>query len=119
MISDRNFILRSLAALTPHARWRYRCATHEALNDITEWSPRWSTPLGTTDAYVADGVRCPDGRYFGSIRAPSNLYDQTFSLFGTTSLAAGDAADRCLSASPNYSPAAVLRYNALHSLYFV
>src|SRR5262245_25710594 len=26
-----------------------------------------------------------------SLRAPSNLYDQTFSLFGTTSLAAGDA----------------------------
>jgi len=24
-INDRNFILRSLAALTPHARWRYRC----------------------------------------------------------------------------------------------
>src|SRR6266404_4862543 len=98
---------------------------------------RWSTPLGTMEAHtsVADGVRvrlslwetsliglavqCQDGKYFGSIRAPSNLYDQTFPLFGTTSLAAGDAADKCLSASPNYSPAVVLRYNALHSLYFV
>src|SRR2546423_10954005 len=107
------------------------------LKDITECSERWSTPPGTLDAHapVADGVlvdlslwgtsiiglavQCPDRIYFGSIRAPSNLYDQTFSLFGTTSLAAGDAADRCLSASPNYSPAVVLRYNALHSLYFV
>src|SRR4029453_11617856 len=107
------------------------------LKDITHSSERWSTPLGTMDAHalVADGVlvalslwgasiiglavQCPDGKYFGSIRVPSNLYDQTFSLFGTTSLPAGDAADRCLSASPNYSPAVVLRYNALHSLYFV
>src|SRR4029453_6829570 len=64
-------------------------------------------------------VKCPAGKYFGSIRAPRNVYDQTFPLFGTTSLAAGGAADKCLSASPNYSPAAVLRYNALHSLYFV
>jgi hypothetical protein len=63
------------------------------LNDITEWSPRWSTPSGTLDANapVADGVlvvlslwgttiiglavQCPDGRYFGSIRAPRNVYD--------------------------------------------
>jgi|GEM_PF-2022664 hypothetical protein len=100
------------------------------LKDITHSSERWSTPLGTMDAHalVADGVlvalslwgtsiiglavQCPDGKYFGSIRVPSNLYDQTFSLFGTTSLPAGDAADRCLSASPNYSPAVVLRYNA-------
>src|SRR5882672_557445 len=107
------------------------------IKDIAEWSARWSTPRGTMDANapVADGVfvdlnlwgtsiigltvQCPDGIYFGSIRAPSNLYDQTFSLFGTTSLAAGDAADRYLSASPNYSPAVVLRYNVLHSLYFV
>src|SRR6266550_7134135 len=107
------------------------------IKDIAEWSARWSTPRGTLEANpaVADGVlvdlslwgtsiiglavQCPDGRYFGLIRAPNNLYDQTFPLFGTTSLAAGDAADKCLSASPNYCPAAVLRYNALHSLYFV
>jgi hypothetical protein len=73
----------------------------------------WGTSI------IGLAVQCPDGKYFGSIGASSNLYDQTFSLFGTTSLAAGDAADKCLSASPNYSPAAVLRYNALHSLYFV
>ncbi len=58
------------------------------LKDITDWSPRWSTPLGTMDANapVADGVlvglnlwgtsfinlvvECADGRYFGSLRAP-------------------------------------------------
>jgi hypothetical protein len=63
------------------------------LKDITEWSERCSTPLGTTDANapVADGVlvdlslwgtsiiglavQCPDGRYFGSIRAPGPVYD--------------------------------------------
>src|SRR5215475_165400 len=64
-------------------------------------------------------VQCADGTYFGSLRAPSNVYDETFPLLGTTSIAAGDAADKCLSASPNCSPAALLRYNALHSLYFV
>jgi hypothetical protein len=64
------------------------------LKGITEWSKRWSTPSGTMDANapVADGVlvglnlwgtslinlvvECADGRYFGSIRAPSNVYDQ-------------------------------------------
>ena len=64
------------------------------IKDITEWSARWSTPLGTTDANapVADGVlvdlslwgtsiinlvvQCPDGKYFGSIRASSNVYDR-------------------------------------------
>jgi hypothetical protein len=53
------------------------------LKDITDWSERWSTPLGTMDANasVADGVlvdlnlwgtsfinlvvECADGRYFG------------------------------------------------------
>ena len=63
------------------------------IKDITNWSDRWSTPLGTTDAHppVLDGVlvdlslwgtsiigldvQCPDGKYFGSIRAPSNVYD--------------------------------------------
>jgi hypothetical protein len=63
------------------------------IRDITEWSARWSTPLGTVDANapVADGVlvdlnlwgttiinlvvECPDGRYFGSIRAPGPVYD--------------------------------------------
>jgi hypothetical protein len=63
------------------------------IRDITEWSERWSTPLGNTDAnaLVADGVlvglslwgtsiiglavQCPDGRYFGSIRAPGPVYD--------------------------------------------
>ena len=66
------------------------------LKDITDWSPRWSTPLGTMDANarVEDGVliglnlwgtsiinlvvECPDGKNFGSIRAPSNVYDQVF-----------------------------------------
>jgi hypothetical protein len=60
--------------------------------DITEWSARWSTPLGTMDANapVADGVliglplwgtsiiglavQCPDGKYFGSIRASAQVY---------------------------------------------
>ncbi len=63
------------------------------IKDITEWSDRWSTPLGTLEANaaVADGVlvdlssmgtsiiglavQCPDGKYFGSIRAPRNVYD--------------------------------------------
>jgi hypothetical protein len=70
------------------------------LKDITDYSGRWSTPLGTLDANapVADGVlvalslvlvalslwgtsiiglavQCPDGKYFGSIRATSNVYD--------------------------------------------
>jgi hypothetical protein len=83
------------------------------IKDITQSSWRWSTPLGTLDAHapVEDGVlvdlslwgtsiinlavQCPDGKYFGSIRAPRNVYDQTFPLLGTTSLAAGDAADKC------------------------
>ena len=64
------------------------------LKDITECSGHWSTPLGTLDAYapVADGVlvdlslwgtsiinvvvECPDGKYFGSLRAPRNVYDR-------------------------------------------
>jgi hypothetical protein len=64
------------------------------LKDITDWSARWSTPLGTMDANasVADGVlvglslwgtsiinlvvECPDGKYFGSLRAPGQVYDQ-------------------------------------------
>jgi hypothetical protein len=63
------------------------------LKDITESSGRWSTPLGTMDSHapVADGVlvdlslwgtsiiglavQCPDGKYFGSIRVSSNVYD--------------------------------------------
>jgi len=63
------------------------------VKDITNWSERWSTPLGTMDANapVTDGVlvglsrwgttiiglavQCPDGKYFGSIRASSNVYD--------------------------------------------
>jgi hypothetical protein len=64
------------------------------LKNITEWSERWSTPLGTMDANppVVEGVlvdlslwgtsiiglavQCPDGKYFGSIRVPRNVYDQ-------------------------------------------
>ena len=64
------------------------------IKDITNWSERWSTPLGTMDANasVTDGVlvglslwgtsiiglavQCPDGKYFGSIRAPAQVYDQ-------------------------------------------
>ena len=67
--------------------------THMKLKDIAHWCERWSTPLGTMDANapVADGVlvdlslwgtsiiglavQCPDGKYFGSIRALSNVYD--------------------------------------------
>jgi hypothetical protein len=63
------------------------------LKDLTEWSERWSTPLGTMDANapVADGVlvglnlwgtsvinlvvECTDGKYFGSIRASASVYD--------------------------------------------
>ena len=64
------------------------------LKDITDFPERWSSPLGTMDASptVADGVLvgpslwgasiinlvvdCFDGRYFGSIRAPAQVYDQ-------------------------------------------
>jgi hypothetical protein len=70
------------------------------LKDITEWSERWSTPLGTMDAHapVADGVlvdlslwgtsiiglavQCPDGKYFGSLRAPGPIYDQLLKFLG-------------------------------------
>ena len=63
------------------------------LKDIIEWSVRWSTPSCTLDedAPVADGVlvdlslwgtsiiglsvQRPDGKYFGSIRAPEPVYD--------------------------------------------
>jgi hypothetical protein len=63
------------------------------LKDITEWSDRCSTPLparwthlhplrtvcllaslwGTSIIGLA--VQCPDGRYFGSIRVPGQVYD--------------------------------------------
>ena len=64
------------------------------LKDIGHWSERWATPLGTLDANanVADGVlvdlsfwgtsiiglaiQCPDGKYFGSVRAERNVYDR-------------------------------------------
>ena len=64
------------------------------IEDITEWSERWSTPLSTMDAHapVADGilvdlslwgtsiigvaVECSDGRYFGSLRVSRNVYDR-------------------------------------------
>jgi hypothetical protein len=67
---------------------------HMKIKDIAHWSDRWSTPLGTLDANapVADGVlvslslwetsiiglavQCQDGKYFRSIRAPGNVYDQ-------------------------------------------
>jgi hypothetical protein len=63
------------------------------LKDITEWSERWSTPLGTMDANppIAEGVlvglnlwgtsvinlvvECAEGKYFGSIRAPKPVDD--------------------------------------------
>jgi len=63
------------------------------LRDLIEWSVHWSTPSCTMDANapVADGVllylsvgdtsviglavQCSDGRYFGSIRASSLVYD--------------------------------------------
>jgi hypothetical protein len=63
------------------------------IKDITDWSPRWSTPLGTMDAHaqVSDGVlvglslwgttiinlvvQCTDGKYFGSLRASGPVYD--------------------------------------------
>ena len=62
--------------------------------DIIEWSVRWSTPSCTIDedAPVADGVlidvslwgtstiglavQRPEGKYFGSIRAPEPVRDQ-------------------------------------------
>jgi hypothetical protein len=64
------------------------------IKDLNESSARWSTPLGILDAHapVDDGVlvdlslwgtttiglavECPDGRYFGSIRVPRNVYDR-------------------------------------------
>jgi hypothetical protein len=63
------------------------------IKDIVGWPRRWATPLGTldADAQVGDGVlvdlslwgtsvmglviQCPDGKYFGSIRSPANVYD--------------------------------------------
>jgi hypothetical protein len=63
------------------------------IKDITEWSGRWSTPLGTMEANapVADGVlvglnlwgasvinlvvECADGKYFGSLRALGPVFD--------------------------------------------
>ena len=68
------------------------------LRDIIEWSVRWSTPSCTIDedAPVGDGVlvdlsqwgtttiglavQCPDGRYFGSIRAPGQVYDHVLAF---------------------------------------
>jgi hypothetical protein len=55
-------------------------------------SDHWSTPRGTIDAnpplqtvcllvclygdsIIGLAVQCSDGRYFGSIRAPGNVYD--------------------------------------------
>jgi hypothetical protein len=91
-ISDRNFILRSLAALL-HMLGGAIGSPPMKLKDITNWSERWSTPLGTKDshAHVADGVlvglslwgtsiiglavQCPDGKYFCSIRTPGPIYD--------------------------------------------
>jgi hypothetical protein len=64
------------------------------LKDITDWSERWSTPLGTMEAnatvdygvlvdlslwgtsIIGLAVQCPEGKYFGSIRLPRNVYDQ-------------------------------------------
>jgi hypothetical protein len=66
------------------------------LRDIIEWSVRWSTPSNTIDedAPVADGVlaylsrgstsviglalECPDGRYFGSIKAAVSVDGHVF-----------------------------------------
>jgi hypothetical protein len=63
------------------------------LKDLNESSARWSTPTGTLDAHapVDDGVlvdlslwgttiiglavQCSEGKYFGSIRVPSNVYN--------------------------------------------
>jgi hypothetical protein len=63
------------------------------LKDIAESYAHWSTPTGSLEARadLADGVlvglsrwgtsiigltvECPDGKYFGSIRATSNVYD--------------------------------------------
>ena len=68
------------------------------LKDITEWSVRWSTPLGTMDANapVRDGIlvdlslwgtsiiglaiQWRDGKYFGSIRVPRDVYDRVLEL---------------------------------------
>jgi hypothetical protein len=64
------------------------------LKDITESSGRWSTPSGSLEAKAAveDGVlvdlsrwgvfvigltiECPDGKYFSSLRVPSNVFDE-------------------------------------------
>ncbi len=69
------------------------------IKDITEWSKRWSTPSGTMDANppVADGVlnlwgtsiinlvvESTDGRYFGSIRAPRDVYDRVLEFLKQT-----------------------------------
>jgi hypothetical protein len=72
------------------------------LKDITNWSERWSTPLGTMDVPpgVADGVlvglslwgtsiinlvvECADGKYFGSIRASANVYDHVLEFLKHT-----------------------------------
>jgi hypothetical protein len=72
------------------------------LREIVEWSERWSTPLGTMDANapVADGVlvglslratsiiglavQCPDGKYFGSLRAPGPVYNHVLEFLKQT-----------------------------------
>jgi len=87
LVAKRKPLYRSVPADSPHVR-------AASVKDITEWSERWSTPLGTMDAHapVADGVlvdlslcgtsiiglavQCPDGKYFGSLRASRNVYDR-------------------------------------------
>jgi hypothetical protein len=64
------------------------------LHGHTEWSGRWSITTGIPEARrdVADGVlfdlslwatsiiglavQCPEGKYFGLIRVPTNVYHQ-------------------------------------------
>jgi hypothetical protein len=64
------------------------------LHGHTEWSGRWSITTGILEARrdVADGVlfdlslwatsiiglavQCPEGKYFGLIRVPTNVYNQ-------------------------------------------
>jgi len=71
------------------------------IRDITEWSGRWSTHLGTMDAHptVADSVlvglsllgrsiinlvvECADGRYFGSISGAGFRRTTTYFTFLT------------------------------------
>jgi hypothetical protein len=79
--------------LTPCNRWRYRCATHEAqrhhriVRALANSSRHMDGNAPVADGVLVDlslwgtsviglAVQCPDGKYFGSIRVPRDVYDR-------------------------------------------